>query len=437
MAQTQQSYITPIETVPTSGEEADTYQLILQSLPDPVLDVMADMKTADFINRIRAEYRLDDSQRTRLATFLRDALIGVPFQDDLAGALASYVSIDKKDALQILRTLERDILFLAGLSLKDIGRTTSGPEIREEAGRLLLRYRSLNDLLAAVENLSNTERIKFLHDAASDNRILVIKALTHLKLGVDSKGRPLSFRDLVKRDAPDFSGRDWVDVLREDRTVLELPEVSQALVTYLTDEERIAQLFIDVTDVRNAELFHRVLEDAMLRSKPSVVEYVKWSPYFAGLFDKKTGINTELFERFMIFSETTRSQIISRSLPERIAKLIKEGTVPENYGVAVAKIVFFVAIGHIQPESMGILLGEKLGLGTERGRQIAGRITDELLSRISFSEPVAPQPEQAVEESSIQDTVANQSERSAKTPENDKLGNMKNVVDLRKTRSEG
>lgn len=430
-------YITPIETVPTQGNDADTYQLVLQSLPDPILDVLASMDTADFINRVRDEYQLDEDQRKRLAEFLRDALIGIPFEEDLAGALAARVSVEKKDALQILRVLERDILILAGMSLKDIGRVAGGPEIREEAGRLLLRYQNLDDLLAAVENLSNAERLKFLQDAASDNRILVIKALSHLKLGTDSKGRPLSFKDLIQRDAPDFTGRDWADALQEDHTLLELPDVRQELITHLSNEERIITLFSDVTDARDATEFHKVLQEALARAKPAVVDYVKWSPYFAGVFDKKTGLNTELFERFAALGDVTRGQIVSRDLSERIARLIKEGTVPENYGVAVAKIVFFVAVGHIQPESLGVLLGEKLGLGDERGQKVAERISDDLLSTITFIDAAPPEPEPLQEKVQATHEETKAVERSAKEPRNAKIASMKNVVDLRKPTSEG
>lgn len=429
-----ETYITPQSTVPVDGPEADTYWTILRSVPDVLRDLMADIETAEFINTLKTQFKLTDDQRVSVAEFLRDILMGITLPDDTVGALAERIGVKYSTANQLIREIEKKILSKAGMTIADIGRAIIGPSIREEAGRLLLRYERLDDLLAAIEDMSSNDRMQFLEDAKTDNRILVLRALTQLKLGTDSKGRPMTFAQLAAREAPDFSATDWVDALSEDPNFAQNADVHKALVTFLASTDRLTTVFGKLTDVKAAHVLHKALKESLLRAKPAVGEYVKWSPYFAGVYDKEKDIDDKVFRRYAELPEEMRKKLVSESLSKRIAAMIEDGIVPRNYGVAVAKITFLTTLGEIRPEALPILLGERLGLGAKNGMQVAEHVTSVLLGDLM---PPEEPPESEEEETVTSEENAEPSpERSAKKKRDAKIDDMPNVVDLRESDSE-
>lgn len=445
------NYLAPIHTMPRSGAEAQSYGTIIKGMPETVLDLMTSVETSDFIIRIRDEYQLDESQRLKFAEFLRDAFLGIPQGDDLAGVLAEKISVSKKTALQIMHVLEQDILLVSGLTVADLGRVTGGPAVSEDAGRIVLQYESVDDLLESIKDLPGEERIKFLLDAKKDNRVLVLKALSQLKLGTDSRGRPQTFTQLAVSEAPDFSSIDWVDALTENANLAEEPTVKKALVVFLSSTSRIARIFSSIQNFKAARTLHATLKDALARTKPSVAEYVKWSPYFAGVYDKDNIINEAAFNKFAELPDETRHNLVSEDLSLRIEAMIEDGLVPRNYGVAVAKVTFLATLGDIRPEALPTLLGQRLGLGDEQGLVVAEYISSVLLDTIVPPEEPEPLEEEIDDIQEPEPAGASPEEEpvppptprtmqqpgSAKGNSGAKIDSNRNIIDLRKQPGEG
>ncbi|HXV26661.1 MAG TPA: hypothetical protein VD862_01365 [Candidatus Paceibacterota bacterium] len=385
-------YITPIDTVPTSGPKAEAYATLLRGQPESLAEVMVAPETGDFLDRMEQEFGLGTEQKRGIAEFLRDVLTGLPLSQNIAGDLARMSGTKPEEALQILRAIEQDLLKPAGMTLADISKATTGPEVREEAGRLLIKFESLDDLMASVEELPAPERMKFLNSVKQENRVLVLKALSQLKLGTDGSGKPMTFARLVAQEASSFGARDWVDVLGDSPAMADDEAVRPALVNFLSAAEHIADAFLFVSDYRTAVVLHAALGEALARAKPAVARYIRWTPYFAGVGRKDGSVDEQAFGRFTSLPEEERRRLVSRDAAVKIDGMIRNGAVPENFGSAVAKIIFLVTLGDLAPDMLAALFGEKLGLGPEKGREVAERIRAEFFGGRPVAEKL-PEPE--------------------------------------------
>jgi hypothetical protein len=290
----------------------------------------------------------------------------------------------------------------------------------------VLRYESIDDLMASIEDFTPDDRMTFLNDAKQDNRILVLKALSQLKLDTNRKGKPMTFTELIDREAPDFVARDWVDLTGEGAEHLQRPAVREALLTFLSDSGRLERLFPLIPDVETARLFHTALQEALPGTKPALVAHVRLSPYFAGVFDKEAGVGAEPFTKYAELDTETRRRLVSADLSARIGALVQEGVLPEQYAVAVAKTVFLVEVGDVSAQALSELFGKRLGLNPEQGSALARRIRSELLTE----EPV-PEGKIAPLESAPEESAPAPIEKPTPHTPQRQSGQQSNVVDLR------
>lgn len=383
-------FLTPQHVMPDEGPDADAYWAVLRSLPNTIRELMASVETADLINNIQKQHRLGSAQRISLAEFMRDLLLGISMPDDVTGYVAERLGIEKSSAIQILKSIESALLTRAGMSIASIGRDTAGPTLQEHDGRVLLKYASLDDLLASIETAGPEDRIRFLEDARQDNRILVLKAMSQLKLGTNSDGKALTYSQLVSQEAPDFSAQDWADALTDDATILEQSAVRDALKTFMANSERLRDLVSSTSSITTARLVHELLAESLAQSKPTVIAHVRFSPYFAGIYDRETVINEQLFEKYFALEPDLRKRLASAELSLEVAKLVQEDVVPEKFAVAVAKTVFLVELGDVSAGSLEELFGKRLDLGDEQGIALAKRIRTSLLSESSPTTEESP-----------------------------------------------
>ncbi len=105
----------------------------------------------------------------------------------------------------------------------------------------------------------------------------------------------------------------------------------------------------------------------------TVEEYNAYNPlsaYLDGKTDSEQGV---VLGRFVNLPESEKLVLVGTDTAEAIANLIVAGTLPQSYGKAVAKIIYLVLAGEVQPAGVSALL-ERLGLSTPLAQQVSSVI---------------------------------------------------------------
>jgi hypothetical protein len=108
-------------------------------------------------------------------------------------------------------------------------------------------------------------------------------------------------------------------------------------------------------------------------------DYTNYSPHFALIQGKDEMSTTTIFGRIAQLSEESRTVLSSESTAESLQKLVTSGTVPANYGTALAKIVGLCILGDVAVAHIEQLL-LKLNLTPEQAGVVNAVLTDILSS---------------------------------------------------------
>jgi len=102
-----------------------------------------------------------------------------------------------------------------------------------------------------------------------------------------------------------------------------------------------------------------------------------FNPYFAGLSGKSGADADALEDRIEALPSAVRDFLFSPELPEQLSSLAQSVQLPEQYSVALAKIVFLIIIGDVPLSVTGQLLG-KLGIDPQMAATLASSL-DQIL----------------------------------------------------------
>lgn len=100
---------------------------------------------------------------------------------------------------------------------------------------------------------------------------------------------------------------------------------------------------------------------------------LEYSPYFAGLDGKTDEQASALEDRIDGLPGSRKDLLFSESLPEQLQLAAQEAQIPEQYAIAIAKIVFLTILGDIPIGSAEQLL-TKLGIAPEKAKMISDKL---------------------------------------------------------------
>jgi len=339
----ERTLITPLDTI--SADELRASGSTLDALPENIREVLAGLATGEFIVGLGTKYSLAESHCRGVARFLLELILtgNVP-TSRTADTLARTSGLDMKTSLQVIKELDSELLAPLGLTLAGFAAPAGGPDpVIGPAGEVTgLRYATVDDLLADVAELPPDDRGRFLSDAKRDNRMIVLQALSQLKMGTDSRGRPLSFRQLVAQEGSSFSPEEWVALAGVDPDAL---------------------------------------------ADPAILVHIASTPLGAMLQGRDAAVARDVVRQFLALPANTRRTLADRVVGAAIARLVGSGILPETHIAAAGRILFFVATGQAHTGDIAELLG-KIGVRTES----AAAAARELASLIPVSrEPEPPQ----------------------------------------------
>lgn len=155
----------------------------------------------------------------------------------------------------------------------------------------------------------------------------------------------------------------------------------------------------------------------------SIEEYNSYNPLSAYL-EGKSGVEKDvILERFANLQETEKLILVGTNTAETIATLISAGTLPQNFGKAVAKIIYLVLNGEVPLTGVDELL-ERLGLPAVQSQQVS----------ITIDSIVAPIISVRASESASMPELPPMTQKIppvAPAPDSSKAAG-RNIIDLRK-----
>lgn len=337
-------FLTPLDTI--TADELRTQGSALDTLPENIREVLAGLGTAEFLANLGTMYSFTEPQHRGVARFIMElVLTGSMPTSRTADTLSRISGLDMKTSLQVVKELESGLLAPLGLTLAGFAAPAAGPDpVISPAGEVTgLRYATVDDLLADVAELPPGDREQFLADAKRDNRIIVLQALSQLKMGTDSSGRPLSFRQLLAQEGASFSPEEWVALAGVDPDAL---------------------------------------------ADPAVLVHIESTPLGAMLQGRDAAGARDVVRQFISLPAATRRALVAAPVGTAVAGLVRSGTLPGTHAAAAGRILFFVATGQARPEDVADLLA-KVGVRPEAAATAARELTPLI--------PAAPEAEPAGE----------------------------------------
>lgn len=98
-----------------------------------------------------------------------------------------------------------------------------------------------------------------------------------------------------------------------------------------------------------------------------------YSPYIAAISDKDEAQLRTFAKKFAARGEAERVFLTSPDTALAVKRLVEEDVLPEEYAVAVAKIIAFLVFREVPAESVPQLL-ERIGLNAQQSQQAANAI---------------------------------------------------------------
>lgn len=339
---TERLHIIPLETL--SPEELMALGDQLDRMPEHVRQVIAGFETGEFLSdTLVPAFSLTEDQQRGVARFLIDATLGAIPTGQAAPTLARTAGVSLETAVQVVKEIETQLLAPLDLTLSGIAAPAQEPELATtDEGREALYYATTDDLLADITPLDSAARMRFLNDAKRDNRVLVLQAMSQLKLGAGSDGKPLSFRQLIAAECAQFTVHDWEVLARVEPDVFE---------------------------------------------EPSVVKALERTPLGAMLLQRSAKERAQVLAQFLDLDPEVRRTMAGRTTARHLSDLEHRGTLPTTHTPAVARILFFIAIGRIPTSTISELL-EKTGMTRQQAEEVARAIAP-------LTPPSLPEPPKA------------------------------------------
>jgi hypothetical protein len=222
--------------------------------------------------------------------------------------------------------------------------------------------------------------MRFLNDVRPFNRVLVMEALSQLKMGADAQGNPLSFRALLASEAPMLTPQDWADALGTDPDALLEAGVLPSLFAVLTPS-----LFADLLHGAPSVRAIQVLMEAASQ-RDTLADSVRYTPLCAMVAQKSPAEAATVIDAFLSLSDDARALATSAETVTTIGSLIAANTLPATHAVAAARTAYFLATGQVQPSQVASLM-ERVGLSP----QASSLVQDAFASLYVPPEP-APAP---------------------------------------------
>jgi hypothetical protein len=318
---------------------------------------------------------------------------------------------DPDKTTSLIDFLEQNLLQPLGLSFSLPALTHSEPTVVVDAqGREGLRYPNLESLLNDLEPLPADEKTKFLNDVRPFNRVLVMEALSQLKMGADAQGNPLSFRALLAAEAPTLTPQDWADALSTDPDALLEAGVLPSLFAVLTPI-----LFSDLLRTASSVRAVQVLIE-VAGQRDALADSVRYTPLCAMLAQKSPNEAVAIIGNYLALSDDARALATSAETVATIGTLITSKALPATHAVAAARTAYFLATGQVQPSQIGALM-ERVGLPPQASKDVQAAFSS------SF---VLPAPAQQPQPTAVPRKM---------TPPAPKQGAPRGIIDLRKDRT--
>jgi len=343
---TQPQLITPFETL--NADDTTESSFDISTLPPEIQGLITDFEAPEYIAGALAQrYKLEQEQQEGVARFLMEAVLRKVTEAGAVSRMSELAEVSPETALEMLRSIEENLLSPNDFTLSGLINGTREPSLAVDAkGREGLRYANLNDLMQDLEPLTSDEREQFLSDAKPFNRVFVLQALSQLKLGTDSSGRSLTLRQLVAREAGEFSAQDWNDALTVDPDILAEPEILKTLTQ---------------------------------------------TPLGAALTGKDAPQSQELLGRVRNISPGLRRLLVDSATSTTLSALIQNGTLPASHLTAALKIVSFLALGEVPDAQVSSLL-MRLGIAAQPAALIASTLTSLVSAAAGGQKAMGPQP---------------------------------------------
>ncbi len=315
----------PIETLTDIERLGGSFNF--SALSPVIQGLISDFEAPEYIAAPLAQrYNLDTAQQYGVARFIMEVVLHTIVEAKTISRLVELTGVEDAVAREMLQSIEENLLNPNGLRLVDLIRGAKEPTVALDArGKEGLRYATMNDLMRDLEPLSAQGRVKFLEDAKSFNRILVLQALSELKMGTAGGGQALTFRQLAAQEASRFTPQDWVDIIRTEPDVLSEPSVNTALAQ---------------------------------------------TPLGVSLGGKNSVEARAIVARIAALPRDTQLLLVDPATAKTVSSLVDRGDLPATHVAAVTKLVLLLAVRDVVPTQTAEVL-QKLGIPPASAATIA------------------------------------------------------------------
>ena len=139
---------------------------------------------------------------------------------------------------------------------------------------------------------------------------------------------------------------------------------------------------------------------------PELEQELRYNPYFAGIFGKSADEANSLELRIDALPASVREFLMTEDVDDQLRTAMQDAGVPDAYSVALAKIIFLIALGDVSIDSVEPLL-LKIGLDQAQSHAmttaLASIIAPVIAAKAAAAAPkiLAPVPPLTVQRSSI------------------------------------